>query len=126
MDDAGPPHLELVDVDANARLFDAVLETMAGVPKPTRAPTTTPLRAAEFGRLVALVMRLEQRVEALEAELVPLHRSRKCPRCHQLFLVVVAARPHPEFGPEGIEQHEVRCGCGYQASRLHDPRDFLR
>ena len=38
MDDAGPPHLRLVDVDANARLFDAVLETMTGVPKPTRVP----------------------------------------------------------------------------------------
>ena len=71
-------------------------------------------------------MRLKQRVEALEAELVPLHRSRKCPCCHRLSLVVVAARPHAEFGAEGIEQHEVRCGCGYQASRLHDPRDFLR
>jgi hypothetical protein len=126
MDGTGPPHLKLVDMEANARLFDAALETMARPSKPTRAPPTPPPRATEFDRLVALVSQLEQRVEALEAELVPLHRSRKCPCCHRLSLVAVAARPHPEFGAEGIEQHDVRCGCGYQASRLHDPRDFLR
>ncbi len=126
MDDAGSPHLKLIDVDENTRLFDAVLDTMAGVPTHTRAPQTTPRLVAEFGRLVALVMRLEQKVEALEAELVPLHRSRKCPRCHQLTLVIIAARSHPEFGAEGIEQHDLRCGCGYQTSRLYDPRDFLR
>jgi hypothetical protein len=126
MDDAGSPHLKLIDVDENTRLFDAVLEAMVGVPRHTRAPWTTPPVVAEFGRLVALVMRLEQKVEALEAELVPLHRSRKCPCCHQLTLVVIASRPHPEFGAEGIEQLDIRCGCGYQASRLYDPRDFLR
>ena len=50
----------------------------------------------------------------------------KCPCCHRLCLAVVATRPHPELGPEGIEQHDVRCSCGYEASRLYDPQDFLR
>jgi hypothetical protein len=85
-----------------------------------------PLIVAEFGRLVALLERLKQRVEVLEAELVPLHRSRECPCCHRLSLAVVATRPHPELGLEGIEQHDVRCSCGYEASRLYDPQDFLR
>ncbi len=58
MDDARSRHLKLIDVDENTRLFDAVLETMAGVPRRTRAPRTTARLVAEFGRLVALVMRL--------------------------------------------------------------------
>jgi hypothetical protein len=43
-----------------------------------------------------------------------------------LCLTLVAAQPHPELGIEGIEQHDVRCKCGYQASRLYDPRDYIR
>ena len=76
------------------------------------------LIVAGFARLLALVERLNQKMEVLEAELVLRHRSRKCPCCHRLSLAVVATRPHPELGHEGIEQHDVRCSCGY------DPQDF--
>jgi hypothetical protein len=126
MDDAGSPPRRLINPEEDARRFDALLETMASVTRRTKVPWPDPPTASAFYRLVALVMRLEQRMEALEAESVPPHRSRKCPCCHQLSLVVVASDPHPEFGTDGIEQHDVRCGCGYQATRLYDPRDFLR
>jgi hypothetical protein len=88
-------------------------------------PQAVSMIIGEIGRLVTLVEQLKHKVETLEAELVPLHRSRKCPYCFRLSLAVVAARPHPELGYEGIEQHDVQCSCGYQASRLYDPRDFL-
>jgi hypothetical protein len=126
MDDAGSPRLQLINADENVRRFDALLETIGGVARSTKAPQARPPTASEFYRLVTLVMRLEQRMEALEAESVPLHRSRKCPCCHQLSLVVVASQPHPQFGTDGVEQHDVRCGCGYRGPRLYDPRDFLR
>ena len=79
------------------------------------------------GRLAAHVLELERRVEALEAELVPCSRSRKCPCCQELGLEVVDARPHPEFGAEGIQQHEVSCAkCGHNGVRLYDPNNYLR
>ena len=117
--------LPLADADEDARRSNAVVDPRAGVPRRVSSPHPA-ASALEAGPLVALVKRLEQRVEVLEAELVPLHRSRKCPCCHRLSLAVIASRPHPEFSAEGIEQHDVRCGCGYHASRLYDPRDFLR
>ena len=126
MGDAGLKPLQIVDMDEEACRFGGLLETMAGVPRPVRALQATTPMVAEFGLLVALVKRLEQRVEALEAELVPAHRSRKCPCCRQLSLRAVVTRPHPALGAEGIELHDVRCSCGYRGSRLHDPRNFLR
>jgi hypothetical protein len=118
--------LQLVDADEDARRFDAVVETMAGVPTSVRAPQPAFAIVAEVARLSVLVERLGERLEVLEAELVPPCRSRKCPSCRRLSLAVVATRPHPEFDREGIEQHDVPCGCGYHASRLYDPSDFLR
>jgi hypothetical protein len=56
--------LPLVDADEDAHRSNAVLDPLAGG--------------------------LEQRVEILKAEPVPLHRSRKCPCCDQLSLTVVA------------------------------------
>jgi hypothetical protein len=126
MDDVRLQALHLVGADEEARRFDRMLEAIQGVREQVGTSQPVSLIVAEFGRLVALVERLNQRMEVLEAELVPLHRSRKCPCCHRLCLAVVATRPHPELGPEGIEQHDVRCSCGYEASRLYDPQDFLR
>jgi hypothetical protein len=126
MSDGGLRPLQLVEADEDARRFDAVAGTMAGVPTPVRAPQPFVAIVAEVGRLAVLVERLGERLEALEVELVPPCRSRKCPSCRRLSLAVVATRPHPEFDSEGIEQHDVRCGCGYHGSRLYDPRDFLR
>jgi hypothetical protein len=126
MGDGSLRPLQLVDADEDARRFDAVAETMAGVPTPVKAPQPFFAIVAEVARLAVLVERLGEPLEALEVELVPPCRSRKCPSCRRLSLVVVATRPHPEFDNEGIEQHNVRCGRGYHASRLYDPRDFLR
>ena len=126
MADAGLPHLQLVDASDDARRFSEMLSAMAGVSRRGSAPRATSVLMAAVGRLAALVEQLEHRVAAIEAELVPLHRSRKCPCCRRLSLTVVAAQPHPEFGIEGIERHDVRCSCGYQAFRLYDPRDYIR
>lgn len=126
MGDASLRPVQLVDADENARRFDAMVQTMAGVPTVVSVPLPVFAVVAEIARLAGLLERLQERMEALESELVPPHRSRKCPCCHRLSLAVVETRPHPEFGPEGIEQHDVRCGCGYRGSRLYDPRDFLR
>jgi hypothetical protein len=126
MVDASLRPLQFVDADEDARRFDAVVETMAGVPTLVSAPLPVFAVVAEVARLAALVEQLGERMEALAAELVPPHRSCKRPCCHRLSLAVVATRPHPEFETEGIEQHDVRSGCGYHASRLYDPRDFLR
>jgi hypothetical protein len=126
MSDSRLRPLQLVDAEEAARRFDTVVETTARVPTLVSAPQPVSPIVAEVGRLMALMERLKERVEALEAELIPPHRRRKCPCCHQLSLAVVANRPHPKFGPEGIEEHDVRCSCGYHASRLYDPRDFLR
>ena len=123
---AGLPHLQVVDASDDARQFSEMLNAMAGVARRGSVPRATSVLMAAVGRLAALVEQLEHRVAAIEAELVPLHRSRKCPCCHRLSLTVVAAQPHPEFGIEGIERHDVRCGCGYQAFRLYDPRDYIR
>ena len=123
MGDGSLRPIQLVDADEEARRFDAVAETMAGVPTPVKAPQPFFAIVAEVARLAVLVERLRER---LETELVPPCRSRKCPSCRRLSLAVVATRPHPEFDSEGIEQHDVGCGCGYHASRLYDPRDFLR
>lgn len=126
MDHARPQVLHLVGAEEEARRFEGLLECMQGIREHVDASQAVPLIVAEFGRLVALVEHLNQRVETLESELVPLHRARKCPCCHRLSLAVVATRPHPELGAEGIEQHEVRCSCGYQGSRLYDPQDYVR
>ena len=126
MADARVPHLQLVDAGEDTRQFMEWLNAMAGLPTRGSAPQSAALVVAAIVRLAALMQQLEQRIAAIEAELVPLHRSRKCPCCYQQSLKVVAAQPHPEFGVEGIEQHDVRCGCGYKASRLYDPRDYIR
>jgi hypothetical protein len=117
--------LPLVEQDEEELRFHTMLGARANVGECASVPQPASLIVAEIGRLAALVEQLKHKVETLEAELVPLYRSRKCPYCCQLSLAVVAARPHPELGYEGIEQHDVRCSCGYQASRLYDPRDFL-
>jgi hypothetical protein len=117
--------LPFVEPDEEERRFHMMLGEIANGGECASVPQTVPLIVAEISRLAAFVEQLTHKVEALEAELVPLHRSRKCPCCYRLSLVVVATRPHPELGCEGIEQHDVRCSCGYQASRLYDPRDFL-
>jgi hypothetical protein len=124
--DASLRPLPLVSPDEEARRFEAMVEAKAGTPQRERTPRIGFPTLAEFGRLLAAVEQLEHRLEALEAELVPLHRSRKCPRCHQLSLMLVTSRPHPEFGAAEIEQHDVRCDCGYRGSRLYDPSNFLR
>jgi hypothetical protein len=126
MEDVRLQPLPFVAADEEARRFDRMLEAMKGVRENQGASQPVSLIVTEFGRLVALLERLNQRMEVLEAELVPRHRSRKCPCCHRLSLAVVATRPHPELGREGIEQHDVRCSCGYEASRLYDPQDFVR
>jgi hypothetical protein len=126
MVDASLRPLPLVSPDEEERRFERMVEAMAGMPQHERAPRTASPKTDEVDRLVALVKRLEERLEVLEAELVPVHRSRKCPRCHRLSLEVVRSRPHPEFGAADIEQHDVRCDCGYRGSRLYDPCGFLR
>ena len=126
MADAKAPHLQLVDAGDDTRQFTELLDAMAGLPTRESAPQSTTLVVAAVARMAALMQQLEQRIATMEAELVPLHRSRKCPCCYQQSLKVVAAQPHPEFGIEGIEQHDVRCSCGYRASRLYDPRDYIR
>ena len=126
MSDPSLRPLQLVDANEDGRRFGAVVETIAGIPMMVSIPLPDFGVVAEISRLAGLLERLGERMEVLEAELVPAHRSRKCPCCHRLSLAVVETRPHPEFATEGIEQHEVRCSSGYQASRLYDPRDFLR
>jgi hypothetical protein len=111
------PRLRLVPSGEDSDRFQAMLDAVAGIRK---------VASSKGARFVAMLLRLEERIEAVEAELVPRHRSRKCPCCHRLSLSVVATRPHPEFGPEGIEQHDVECSCGYQTTRLHDPSGLLR
>jgi hypothetical protein len=113
--------LHLVSPDEELHRFEGMVEAMAGTPRHEPTPRIGFPTLAEFGRLLAAVERLEQRVEVLEAELVPLHRSRKCPRCHQLSLVLVTSRRHPEFDAADIEQHDVRCGCGSRGSRHTTP-----
>jgi hypothetical protein len=125
MTDTGSRILPFVEQDEEERRFHTMLGAIANVGECASVPQQASLIAAEIGRLVALVEQLTHKLETLEAELVPLHRSRKCPYCFRLSLAVIAARPHPELGCEGIEQHDVRCNCGYQASRLYDPRDFV-
>ena len=125
MTDVRSQVLPFVEADEEARRFHTMLEALADVAERAGASQPASLLVAEFGRLVALVEQLKHRVEALEAESVPQHRSRKCPCCHRLSLAVVATRRHPELGHAGIEQHDVRCSCGYQGSRLYDPRDYL-
>jgi hypothetical protein len=117
--------LHLVTSDEELRRFEGMVDAMAGMPQREPTPRIGSPTLAEFDRLLAAVERLEHRVEALEAELVPPHRSRKCPRCHRLSLVLVTSRPHPEFGAANIEQHDLRCDCGYRGSRLYDPSNFL-
>lgn len=126
MGDAKLRPLQLVDAEEVGRRFDVVVETMAGVPTAVSLPLPVLAVVGEIARLADLLEQLGERIEILEAELVPPHRSRKCPCCHRLSLAVVGTRPHPNFGNEGIEEHDVHCGCGYRASRLYDPRDFLR
>ena len=126
MVDASLRSLHVVDPDQEARHFSRVLDAIAGFPQSTRAPRTGSSDAAEFGGLIAPLNRLEQKVAVLHAELVPLHRSRKCPRCDQLSLVLVTTRPHPDVSAEYIELHDVRCGCCYRGSRLYDPGNLLR
>jgi hypothetical protein len=126
MGDGSLRPVQLVDADEDSRRFDAVAQTVAGVPPPARAPQPAFATLAEVARLAVLVERMGERLEALEAELVPSGRSWKCSSCRRLSLAVVAGRPHPEFDCAGIEQHDVRCGCGYHPSRLYDSRDFLR
>jgi hypothetical protein len=78
--------------------------------------------------LLGFLKRLEKRVAALEAELASPHRTRRCPRCQDPTLEVIATGPHPEFGFAGIEQHEVHCSsarCGYRGSRLYDPNNYI-
>jgi hypothetical protein len=125
MTDTGSQVLPFVEQVEEEHRFHMMLGEIANAGELASVPHTVPLIVAEIGRLLAFVEQLAHKVEALEAELVPLHRSRKCPCCRRSSLAVVAARPHPELGCEGIEQHDVRCSCGYQASRLYDPRDFL-
>lgn len=120
-----PPGQSQAEEDA---CFNRILDVMAGtaVDLPD-TPLSGPVPA------VALVLRieraleqLEQRVRALEAELEPTTRMRKCPRCCRPSLNVTARRPHPEFAEQGIEQHEIRCDqCGYHAERLHDPSGLI-
>jgi hypothetical protein len=114
------PRLRLVPSGEDSDRFQEMLDAVAGIRKVASS------KGARFAPIVAMLLRLEERIEAVEAELVPRHRSRKCPCCHRLSLSVVATRPHPEFGPEGIEQHDVECSCGYQTTRLHDPSGLLR
>lgn len=123
VDSSTPMHL--VHAEEVARQINDAAKIMADAPTLVNVPLPVFAVVAEVARLAALVERLGQRIEALEAELVPSYRSRKCPACHTLSLAVVATRPHPQFGTEGIEQHDVRCSCGYHASRLYDARDFI-
>ena len=82
---------------------------------------------SDVRRLAAHVLQLEQRLEALEAEVGPCSRARKCPCCQKPGLQVIGVRPHPEFGAEGIQQHEVSCAkCGHSDVRLYDPNNYLR
>ena len=126
MADARIPHLQLVEAGDDTPQFAELLNAMAGLAARGSTPRSAALVVAAISRLATLIQDLEQRMAAFEAELVPLHRSRKCPCCHQLSLKVVATEPHPEFGIDEIEQHHVRCSCGYQAFRLYDPRDYIR
>ena len=137
----------ITDVFDEARRLDEMIAVMSGDPS-CREPSArtacagpdapTALEGASSSSetgvvvgvhwLVAFLRRLEKRVGALEAEVMPRHRSRKCPRCQASTLEVVATGPHPEFGFAGIEQHEVRCDsprCGYRGHRLYDPNDYI-
>ena len=137
----------ITDVFDEVRRLDETIAVMSG-DAPRREPSartahtgpdapTAPVgssSSSETGSVVgahwlmAFLRRLEKRVAALEAELPPRRRSRRCPCCQALTLEVVAIGPHPEFGFAGIEQREVRCGspkCGYRGNRLHDPNDYI-
>jgi len=71
MGDGSLRPLQLVDADEDARRFDAVVQAMAGGPAQLRAPQPVFAIVAEVARLAVLVERLGERLEALEAELVP-------------------------------------------------------
>ena len=115
MADARVPHLQLVDARDDTRQFAELLNAMAGLPRRGSAPRPNALVVAAVTRLAGLMQQLEQRIAAIEAELVPLHRSRKCPCCYQQSLKVVAAQPHPAGriarggASTGAQQHEGVC-----------------
>ena len=67
MSDSSLRPLQLVDAEEAARRFDAVVETTARVPTLVSAPQPVSPIVAEVGRLMALMERLKERVEALEA-----------------------------------------------------------
>ena len=78
---------------------------------------------------------LEDRIEVLHERLAALESRLRlsahdmCPQCRSGRLRVTETAPHPEFGFAGIETHQVRCDradCGYAATRLYDPNEFLR
>jgi len=68
--------LQLVDAGDDTRQFMEWLNAMAGLPTRGSAPQSAALVVAAVVRLAALMQQLEQRIAAIEAELVPLHRSR--------------------------------------------------
>jgi hypothetical protein len=132
---------KITDVFGEAGSLDEMVAVMGGDAPRARighvepeALTTLESSCSEPGVVVGVqwmtefLKRLEKRVAALEAELAPPNRTRKCPRCQDFTLELVATGPHPEFGFAGIEQHEVRCGsptCGYRGTRLYDPNNYI-
>ncbi len=107
--------------------FNRVLDAVAGkVDTPVRPPRTARPCQGELERLWRAIGQLEQRIAELEAKPPRTSRSRKCPRCRQLTLDVIAMRSHPEFGDEGIKLQEIVCRrCGHRDHRLFDPNGFI-
>jgi hypothetical protein len=56
--------LQVLDADEDARRFDAVIDTMAGVPTLVRAPEPAFAIVAEVARLAGLVDQLGERLKA--------------------------------------------------------------
>ena len=113
--------LHLSIAEQEEELFNRMLDVIAGaVAKPDSLPRVSPALKLEIQRLRSDIDLIEQRISALEAELVS--RIRKCPCCCQLTLNVIAASMHPEFGDQAVELHELACKrCNYRGHRLYDP-----
>jgi hypothetical protein len=67
---------------------------------------------------------LQVRVAALEAEIQKRPPLEACPLCGSGNLKVTSVKPHPSFGPVGIQERVVKCdnpNCNHTEKRIHDP-----
>jgi hypothetical protein len=79
-------------------------------------------------RLKALpdqVEKLQQRIDALEAELNKRPTPEACPICGVGTLKVTNVKPHPVMGDLGIQERTLKCtnqACAHTEKRMHDPK----